>query len=1347
MKYKWLLAAALVVAISLVALVGLAQKDAAMAAQDSTAKIEAGLLDSFATNGSADFIVMMAEQADVSAADQLQTKLEKGQYVFDTLVATASRSQADLRSYLDAQGADFTSFYIVNAIWVKAGTLDLAQNIAGRADVAAINANHTYQLAEPINLQMTSAQPAGVEPNISFINAPEAWAMGVTGEGTVVAGNDTGLTWSHPAIAPHYRGCLNPPTCDQVDHNYNWYDVFAPSNRVPWDDYGHGTHTTGTMVGDDGAGNQIGVAPGAKTIHCKNMQSGSGDDAHFIECFEWDLAPWDLNGANPRPDLAPDSINNSWGMPGGGDNNMRTAVDNLLAAGIIVEVSAGNEGSGCSSLRSPGDYLETFTTGSVNHAAAFPGTITGFSSRGPSALDGNYFPDFMAPGENVRSVWDNDYGYASGTSMAGPHTAALIGLIWSANPALRGQVDLTYQIIQDTVTPLTGQNGSNCGGDYTVGPNNDWGYGTIDALAAVQAAIAMGGAGQLDGTVTDAGTHLPIQDVTIHAVSQGGFAREDLTDGTGYFTMTLAADTYTVSAHKYGYADQVVGGVEVVTDTLTTQNFELTAVPTHVVSGYVTDADSGAPVAATVEFTDAGVPVPPVNTDPGTGFYSISVAEGTWHLKASALSYTSQTFEVVVTSDITQDFQLTYQETWTQISPLPNGCPDWTRLDAEYYVGTGLAYILGGRGGSDGGSTYGDVYSYDPVANTCADTGVNMPTPVSNYTIGLVNDGSADLLCIFGGRDSAGGYTANYQCYDPNANTAFTVGTLPGELPGFIPGGVVVVNNKAYVFAGFRNTTTPYHTAQTWEWDPVANTWTQKGNVTIGRGYIDVAVVDGLIYGFGGDVFDGTNLNAQTIAEVFDPTTGIWDDAAVTDLPVATGEGRAFGFDIASGYNLAGMIVVAGGGQWPGVSAEAFSYNIAEDSYDYTFPDLIEAYRNAAGFFVPGNPVGAMYTFGGRAAADTPPYALPEFYPVRVTIPQANIKVTWPSLDVVLSPDTQTTQTIKVQNIGTLPLDWSLFEVTPAGWLAETPTSGTLDPGDPAIDVVVTFDATGLTPGVFNTTLQIDSNDPDSPSVSKAVVLTVKPLADLSIVKTDTPDPVYDGHPLTYTLAVSNLGPMDATGVVVTDNLPAGVTFGHASPGCQAVGLVVTCTVGDLAADGTVSLEIVVTSPSTAGTINNTAVIGSDEVVDPDDTNNVSTVETTVEIEPADLAIMVEDAPDPVRFGEVFTYTIVVSNLGTNDATTVKVVDNLPSGVSYVRATPGCGRVGLKVTCNIGALAAGDSVELFITVRAPSLETTLTNTATVSGHEPDPDMINNTATTQTLVVAPISDIYLPLVTK
>jgi hypothetical protein len=563
-------------AIVIVLLVGTASLPAAAGQGNATGKIEPLVLEEITTNGQTDYFIWMAEKADLSHADQLHTRLEKGQFVYNTLRETAERTQRDLRRYLDGQGIQYEAFYIANKILVRGGGQALLNTLVARPDVAQITANHQFQLQEPFTNPNVEGAPLAVGANITFIKAPQAWALGYSGQGTVMAGNDTGLDETHPAIARHYRGCLNPPTCSSWDHNYNWWDATGTYPTNPYDGHGHGTHTTGTMVGDDGGTNQIGVAPGAQTVHCKNMtDGGSGSDATFTTCFQWDLAPWNLSGTNPDPAKAPDAINNSWGYGGGGQNQFRDEIQALHAAGILVEVSAGNEGSSCSSLRSPGDYWEVLTTGSVNHAAAFPGTMTGFSSRGPSDLDGNYFPDITAPGENIRSsLPGNTYANWSGTSMAGPHATALIGLMWSACPSLQGQVYATIDIIHQTAAPVnyTGA----CGGNYVTGPNNDWGYGTIDALAAVQAAVAQcggGTTGTLQGTVTDSATGLPISGATVSAVGAGSY--NTTTDASGFYQLTVLEGNYSVTASKTGYTSQTASGVVVLVGATTVQDFAL----------------------------------------------------------------------------------------------------------------------------------------------------------------------------------------------------------------------------------------------------------------------------------------------------------------------------------------------------------------------------------------------------------------------------------------------------------------------------------------------------------------------------------------------------------------------------------------------------------------------------------------------------------------------------------------------------------------------------------------------------------------------------------------------------
>jgi len=660
---------------------------------DPLDKVEPLVLKEIETNGHSDFFVVLAEKADLSPAAHMQTKLEKGRFVYETLVATAERTQQSLRTALDAQGVRYKAFYIANKVLVYAGDQALLQQLAGRPDVAHIAANHRFQVEEPIAMAPAPNQVEAVEPNISFVRADQVWALGYTGQGTVLAGNDSGIDVTHPALARHYRGCVDPPACTTWDHNYNWWDATAYYPSAPYDDWYHGTHTTGTMVGDDGAANQIGMAPGAQMIHCRCFGAGWSTDAAFSECFQWDLAPWDLDGLNPRPDLAPDAVNNSWGGLGY-DPAYEDEIAALQAAGILIEVSAHNHGPACGTLASPGSYAQVLTTGSVGHASPFPGTLTSWSSRGPSAgYPDDYIPDVMAPGENVRSSFPGgDYIYLSGTSMSGPHATALVGLVWSANPALRGQVALTQQIIKDTAAPLTGQGGSNCGGDYIAGPNNDWGYGTIDALAAVQLALAIGGdLAFLDGTVADAATAQPLPGAEVAVFDPYGFLGAVSTAAGGAFSISLSPGVYTVTAGTWGYITGTVGGVVIVTGTTTNQDLSLTALPAYTISGTVTAADTGLPLSATVRIL--GRPLPPAMADPATGFYSLTVPSGSHRLWVTAPTYTPAERPVLADHDRTESFAL---------SPVP--CvllvdDDQDRPNvSSYYIsaldGLGLAYDL-----------------------------------------------------------------------------------------------------------------------------------------------------------------------------------------------------------------------------------------------------------------------------------------------------------------------------------------------------------------------------------------------------------------------------------------------------------------------------------------------------------------------------------------------------------------------------------------------------------------------------------------------------------------------------
>ncbi|HJV67898.1 S8 family serine peptidase, partial [Ideonella sp.] len=292
-----------------------------------------------------------------------------------------------------------------------------------------------------------------------------------------------------------------------ADHNYNWHDAIhtgggscGPDAPAPCDDNQHGTHTMGSMVGDDGGANQIGVAPGAKWIGCRNMNAGNGTPASYIECMEWMLAPTDLNNQNPDPDQAPDVISNSWTCTEGEGctvgNEIVHAVANLTGGGILFVAAAANDGPNCSTITNPpAIYSASFTIGATD----INDVLAGFSSRGPVLISPHISskqvkPDVSAPGVNVNSAWPpNTYANLSGTSMATPHVAGAAALLMSAVPALKGHPNAVARLLRDTAATsgVTDPVNQACGGTpRTQWPNNMIGYGRIDAYAAYLAAVS-----------------------------------------------------------------------------------------------------------------------------------------------------------------------------------------------------------------------------------------------------------------------------------------------------------------------------------------------------------------------------------------------------------------------------------------------------------------------------------------------------------------------------------------------------------------------------------------------------------------------------------------------------------------------------------------------------------------------------------------------------------------------------------------------------------------------------------------------------------------------------------------
>ncbi|RLQ98299.1 S8 family peptidase [Falsibacillus albus] len=495
---------------------------------NSKDRVSSKVIDQFKQKEKVTYLVKLKDQVDTTKVSEnaaskakseklssLNTKLLKRSMVVSTLRAKATETQAHLKGYLQKEQKagkvnKIQSFYVVNALAVTS-TKDVMEAMAAFPEVDKVLPNEKRQLIQPTavkNLEKEKSslqlQPkngtSSIEWNIQQIGAPQVWNMGIDGTGTVVATIDTGVQWDHPALKQKYRG-YDPQNPDTPNNEFNWFDAVA-SQSSPYDDIGHGSHVTGTMVGSEPDGsNQIGVAPGAKWIAVKAFSPDGGTDVDLLEAGEWILAPKDSDG-NPHPEKAPDVVNNSWGGGPGMDEWYRQMVQAWRAAEIFPEFSAGNttltNPGGPGSVATPANYPESFATGatdSQNHLASF-------SLQGPSPYN-EMKPEISAPGVNIRSsVPGSTYeGGWNGTSMAGPHVSAVVALLKQADASLT--VDEIEDILESTAVPLTDAN-------FPDSPNNGYGHGLVNAFDAVSSVLS--GIGKVKGTVTKEGedTEAPV---------------------------------------------------------------------------------------------------------------------------------------------------------------------------------------------------------------------------------------------------------------------------------------------------------------------------------------------------------------------------------------------------------------------------------------------------------------------------------------------------------------------------------------------------------------------------------------------------------------------------------------------------------------------------------------------------------------------------------------------------------------------------------------------------------------------------------------------------------------------
>ena len=585
--------------------------------EQSRAIIEPALAKVLASASPDDFLPVIVILKDQESPEKW--KGARGELVAN-LRSFAQKNQASLKSYLDEARAlglveSYKSFWIFNGFALKAKSQAIHQ-LAFHPSVSMLLLDHYRQWLK--EKPSTAEASQSVEWNIERIRAPQAWStLNVSGTGAVVAVMDTGADWLHPALKFNYRG-YNPH--GPAKHSGNWFDPVTGSS-YPFDDHGHGTHVLGIAVGRDG----IGVAPGARWIAVKVLDgNGYGYDSWIHAGFQWLLAPED------DPSLAPDVVNCSWGEQNAMNTVFQPDLRALRAAGIIPVFAAGNNGPGPASVNSPASLPEAIAVGATDPYDE----VAYFSSRGPSPWN-EIRPHVVAPGVHVRSSFPGGtYATWSGTSMAAPHVTGLMALMRSISPT----VNVTHAlfIVTSTAVPLS-----------TTTPNNESGWGRIDAFAAVASLL---NAGTIQGAVqSTSGT--PIPGATISARPRDGTGGGSTTaDASGHYALFLAPGLYNVTAFAFGYFSHTIPDIVVSRGTTTTVDFTLQPQPTGTLQVRIYEAVIGRPLTATIS-----LPGTPLSAT--ASLWSFSLPPGDYTVVARALSYrvgiTTATVTVNETTEVT----------------------------------------------------------------------------------------------------------------------------------------------------------------------------------------------------------------------------------------------------------------------------------------------------------------------------------------------------------------------------------------------------------------------------------------------------------------------------------------------------------------------------------------------------------------------------------------------------------------------------------------------------------------------------------------------------------------------
>ena len=260
---------------------------------------------------------------------------------------------------------------------------------------------------------------------------------------------------------------------------------------------------------------------------------------------------------------------------------------------------------------------------------------------------------------------------------------------------------------------------------------------------------------------------------------------------------------------------------------------------------------------------------------------------------------------------------------------------------------------------------------------------------------------------------------------------------------------------------------------------------------------------------------------------------------------------------------------------------------------------------------------------------------------------------------------------------------------------------------------------------------------------ASAPILLADPASPITVTIVDTPDPVASGAQLLYTITMVNTGGAKVTNVVLSNQVngiggigvPPQLQITSTRGSCTQSGNLVNCNGGQIEGNGSwvVTIRGVVTAAS--GTvINETATVsGTKSAQNFTTTSTATTLVSGGSGTPLPDLTIAKAGPTTVVAGAPMTYTLTINNIGTVNATGVRVVDTVPAGLTSITAAGTslfvCGVAGQTVTCDGGAVNQGSNATVTINAKAPAATGTITNTAVVDPNNTilESDELNNTS--------------------